>query len=493
MSRELCSIIENNGTVNCYLTDQFGIPLPTNEGIECAEVNPNRRRDVNVTLPSGEVSTLQEVRLFKRGFIVIEAFDNEFECVSEPIPFNFTERVLLCAPRGTDVTCSITEFNCLPNIVCRDGELVSIEIDLTICQEIKSVYNTVIDVATRACQPREALSEFCPSPTTFKTNDRITNKGKQQDFEQTCISTEKVYDWIIQDTNQQIRADDVSFTCGPCQIALFVPAVIMCERELSGTVLCNGERIANQEVFISVDPDIASVDPNPALTDENGHFFTTLDVPVGTEPTIATVTATTTIEEHEFSTSLDTILVCESECQLFLFGPDSINCVDVVEARVRCNEKVIPGANVLFESDRPDLVSFDPNPATTGELGVALTTVNIEPDTPPTQVTITATTTVDGEDLEETIELTVGCESRNCTITIEAPSLITCEGEITGTVTCHGDPVEGAIVEFNNFPIVGEFDPNPAITNASGNYSTTITIPKPTPIMSSVINGYYYS
>ncbi|GEN45060.1 hypothetical protein [Alkalibacillus haloalkaliphilus] len=77
MSREICSIIENNGTVNCYLTDQFGIPLPVNEGIECAEVDPNRRRDVNVTLPSGEVTTLQEVTLFKRGFIVIEAFDNE--------------------------------------------------------------------------------------------------------------------------------------------------------------------------------------------------------------------------------------------------------------------------------------------------------------------------------------------------------------------------------------------------------------------------------
>ncbi|GEN45061.1 hypothetical protein [Alkalibacillus haloalkaliphilus] len=121
------------------------------------------------------------------------------------------------------------------------------------------------------------------------------------------------------------------------------------------------------------------------------------------------------------------------------------------------------------------------------KLGVAFTTVNIEPDTPPTQVTITATTTVDGEDLGETIVLTVGCEDRNCAITIEAPALITCEGEITGTVTCDGIAVEDAVVEFNNFPIVGEFNPNPATTDGSGNYSTTLTVPESTPLISTVI------
>ncbi|NBJ71630.1 hypothetical protein D1839_19675 [Roseburia sp. 1XD42-34] len=64
-----------------------------------------------------------------------------------------------------------------------------------------------------------------------------------------------------------------------------------------------------------------------------------------------------------------------------------------------------------------------------------------------------------------------------------------CEGEITGTVTCEGNPVEGAIIEFSDFPVVGTFIPNPAVSGADGSFTTTLTIPEGTPLVSTTITA----
>ncbi|KAB8135811.1 hypothetical protein F9U64_10905 [Gracilibacillus oryzae] len=58
---------------------------------------------------------------------------------------------------------------------------------------------------------------------------------------------------------------------------------------------------------------------------------------------------------------------------------------------------------------------------------------------------------------------------------------MTCEGEITGTLTCDGIPQEGVLINFSSFPDTGTFDPDPAITEADGTFTTTLTIPEGTP------------
>ncbi|QAS54552.1 hypothetical protein HLI_04185 [Halobacillus litoralis] len=72
---------------------------------------------------------------------------------------------------------------------------------------------------------------------------------------------------------------------------------------------------------------------------------------------------------------------------------------------------------------------------------------------------------------------------------MNADALITCDGEITGLLTCEGSPVEGAMIEFSIFPTVGTFDPNPATTLADGSFSTTLTIPEGTALLSTSITA----
>ncbi|NDI33223.1 beta-propeller fold lactonase family protein [Chengkuizengella sediminis] len=67
------------------------------------------------------------------------------------------------------------------------------------------------------------------------------------------------------------------------------------------------------------------------------------------------------------------------------------------------------------------------------------------------------------------------------TITLEVPSEINCQGCITGNVTSDGVcPVEGADVFFSSsLPNSVSFDPNPAITDNNGEYSSMVTVAPP--------------
>ncbi|WP_406945452.1 hypothetical protein ACJA3J_02840 [Halobacillus sp. SY10] len=70
-------------------------------------------------------------------------------------------------------------------------------------------------------------------------------------------------------------------------------------------------------------------------------------------------------------------------------------------------------------------------------------------------------------------------------LTINVPELITCDAIITGNLSCPlGTPVEGAEVFFSDFPEdVVFYDPNPAITDANGDFSTTVTVLPGTPLV----------
>ncbi|NDI33152.1 YncE family protein [Chengkuizengella sediminis] len=67
-------------------------------------------------------------------------------------------------------------------------------------------------------------------------------------------------------------------------------------------------------------------------------------------------------------------------------------------------------------------------------------------------------------------------------ITLNLPQQVTCQGTLTGTVTNNGFPVEGAEVTLTSSePSDVSFDPNPAITDENGDYTSSMTIAPDTP------------
>ncbi|WP_432664405.1 hypothetical protein R9X47_28245 [Wukongibacter baidiensis] len=64
------------------------------------------------------------------------------------------------------------------------------------------------------------------------------------------------------------------------------------------------------------------------------------------------------------------------------------------------------------------------------------------------------------------------------TISLEVPMEINCQGSISGLVTSDGvSPVEGAQVSFaSSEPNSISFDPNPAVTNENGEYTSSVTV-----------------
>ncbi|MFC4388004.1 hypothetical protein ACFOZ1_09310 [Gracilibacillus marinus] len=500
MNPELCELLDNGGIVSCHITDEYGNPINplSHHSTLCEEISSEKREDVTFTIENGTQITLQNVTLRKSGYVVVQVSNGIDTCVSEPIPFCKIEHVLLCAPKGTDILCTITGFSCDATIHCMNGQFDSVDIALNFCQDIKAIYPITIQLTADFCQPRETfIPNACTYPIPPNSCENIDNttilhpqqnQSRQQQTEDVCIQTEKVYDWVTSQTNISIRktADQAPFICDVCSIGMFVPAVIVCEHIISGQVTCNGEPVANAPVTFSATSDAISFNPNPVFTDATGHFETVATVDEGTEDTEITITATTVANDEELSITLPTIIRCAEEpCLLLLFGPEIVNCSDVISGRVRCGNTFIPDVEVTLSAN-PAIVTFNPNPTFTGLNGNYFSGISVPPGTPLTDVEITASATVEGELLSETITVSVLCE-RDCELTISAPPLITCEGEITGTLLCDGLPVSGVEVAFNDFPNIGTFSPNPAITAADGTFSTTLTIPEGTPLLSTTI------
>lgn len=128
--------------INCFLADENGNRLnPKKEGsISCQEImQAGGRKNVTATFPNGNRVILQKVKLFKRGYVVVEANDKKGNrCQTEPIPFHFEEAFLLCAPPGTFVDCHITYFDCTATIHCdRNKKLQNIFVVIDLCQEVQ--------------------------------------------------------------------------------------------------------------------------------------------------------------------------------------------------------------------------------------------------------------------------------------------------------------------------------------------------------------------
>ncbi|MCD5325388.1 MULTISPECIES: hypothetical protein [Pontibacillus] len=475
MNPDICFLIENGATVSCFLSDEEGNPVRT-DAITCEEVGD--REDVLYTLPDGQEVTLQNVFIQKQGFVVVEINGEDGGCLSNPIPFMLFEQLLLCAPQGTEVECEATKFRCRASVVCRNGEFISVKLWIETCQNVQVVAETCLEIEGRVCAPRPLMEpEQTCLPLTKKSSKPMisgTWKSPSQKYPH-AIRANKVYDWVIfnQKEERTIPADEVDFTCSPCEVGLFVPATIICSRELSGNVRCGGAPIVGAEVTLSSDSVRVTFDMNPVYTDEHGNFTVVANVEVGV-PEDATITATTTIDEVEYSITLPTKISCRSEeCVLFVFEPDLLECNGVLEGRVRCGETLIEGAVVTFNSNDTN-VTVTPDSDTTGTNGNFLVGLSATPGTSGA-ATITVTASFDGNVLMQDVLVNYNCPSQTCSLTLDPlPALITCTGNISGNISCGNVGQEGVEITFTAIPSVVTIPPT--MSDVNGDFEAPITV-----------------
>ncbi|WP_406945453.1 hypothetical protein ACJA3J_02845 [Halobacillus sp. SY10] len=437
MNPDLCELLANDGFLRCYLTNMEGIPVdaPTCEELQ----QQGGRENIEVLLPGGEQAMLQIVRIKSEGYVVIEVGDEDSLCISDPIPFCFVETLILCAQDGTTVSCEVMEFECQPCVNCRDGEFESLDIQFNVCLSVQTEADVVIEVEAGFCQPREPITppscDFsvpnqCPPLFPLGREAQEVDKEDEEECnsdvvkpktlartrlqESACVSVAKVYDWVIQQKTLErtIDAADINFMCNPCEIHLFVPADIVCDRFLSGKVICGDvDEIEGAEVTFSAEPAIVDFVPDSVFTDDHGNFEVEAIIEAVTEPTPVVITATTVVNGEMIQTSLPTIVQCLTDpCIIELFAPEEIFCDGFVSGRVRCDGRVIEGVAVTLESSNPAIVTFDPNPVVTGSLGDYFAGVILEDETPPQTITITASATVEGQPISNSVDVFVECD-----------------------------------------------------------------------------------
>ncbi|WP_018933623.1 carboxypeptidase-like regulatory domain-containing protein [Gracilibacillus lacisalsi] len=332
MNPELCELLDRGGVISCFLTNSEGKQIDpfAPSSLLCEEIpQPQGREDVPVTLPSREQIILQKVYLRKSGYIVIQVTNELDTCMSEPIPFCQIEQLLLCAPEGTEIDCSITDFRCVASVQCRNNAYQSVQIALDICQSVQSVANTTVNLVGHLCSPRNEITlTQCASPPVNTTKQVLKGDGTSPPSftdekeintankttlqqEEIYVNTRRVVDWVVQQSTIKLykNADKIAFVCDICTINLLVPAVT-CENTITGSVECDGEPVAGASVIFTAAPDIVDITPNPATSDEFGQFETVVTVPEGTASTDITVTASTVINDQEISSTATTTVQC---------------------------------------------------------------------------------------------------------------------------------------------------------------------------------------
>ncbi|MEK5443684.1 S-Ena type endospore appendage [Fredinandcohnia sp. FSL W7-1320] len=146
--------------VKCFLSNQEGIlhhshKLPP---ITCTEVPQMYGRDsLTLTLPDWNTVVLQKVKVMKVGYVIFHFFYNR-DCIftTEPIKFIAEDKVLLKAPKHTEVDCEVLEADCQVDEINIGDSGISFEIKLKISlyQKIMSVEEVIVEVEGHFSKPR---------------------------------------------------------------------------------------------------------------------------------------------------------------------------------------------------------------------------------------------------------------------------------------------------------------------------------------------------
>lgn len=157
-----------NVKVDCSLTDADGLPIPINAQLDITEIPP--RQDVQLRV-DGTLVTLQRVSFRKSLYAVLTVSGvnpvdgTQFLITSDPVPFNFVETALLCAPIGTTLSVKVSNYSCSA-VINSDatGAITGFGLEIFVCQSIQAIAPVTVKLSTSFCSPRDDLLEQCIGP-----------------------------------------------------------------------------------------------------------------------------------------------------------------------------------------------------------------------------------------------------------------------------------------------------------------------------------------
>lgn len=133
----------------------------------CQEIKQHpSRHNVQIILPSGETIELQKVKVLVKGLVEIIILDKHGKIliVSDDIPFVTAQTFYLCAPKGTDLHCKVTYFQCNSDFVCTD-DFEELDISILLCLDIQMETVMKLEIEGINCKPRNELAVedvLCP-------------------------------------------------------------------------------------------------------------------------------------------------------------------------------------------------------------------------------------------------------------------------------------------------------------------------------------------
>lgn len=125
--------------------------------VGCEEKPGSTREDVTVTVGGNQI-TLQRVVIRKFGTYEITIIDTSSNLIHCRYTKNFVrfEKVLLCAPTGTTIDCSIVSTATTIEVL-DVVENTFVNVDIVICQSIQVKANVKLMVEAELCQPRAEI------------------------------------------------------------------------------------------------------------------------------------------------------------------------------------------------------------------------------------------------------------------------------------------------------------------------------------------------
>ncbi|KMK94707.1 hypothetical protein VL03_07755 [Rossellomorea marisflavi] len=249
---------------------------------------------------------------------------------------------------------------------------------------------------------------------------------------------------------------------------------------LSGRLICDGNAIARAPITFTITSQSKRVvvNPNPAITQNDGTYSATVVPFIGINETI-TIVASTRIGGIEVVSEARQLTVRCVKCVnpvIFIKKVSTINCDGVISGTVLCDGVPIPNVPVTLSG--PPFLQFEPEVPITDVNGVFTSRVTVSSGTLFQEAEITASAVVSGIEVSTSRIITAGCLfCRNPELTLNTPKkVIGCEGaELTGKLTCGGIPFPGASIAFILTPQEGvTIVPDPAVTGEDGSYRARI-------------------
>jgi ribosomal protein S27E len=269
---------------------------------------------------------------------------------------------------------------------------------------------------------------------------------------------------------------------------------ISCSGTIRGKVRCDLRPLKGVTVNLTSSFDgITFENPNP-VTDSRGEFVTTAIVDRNTPITPnVIITAAAVIIEETIRSSITARVECINcpdpiitPTQAVQAAPSQLRTVTCpgtpISGRITCEGLPIPNVEVSFEvTSASGKVIVTPNPTLSNNEGVYSATILAFPGAREI-VTIVTTATIGGTTVRSEPEsyevICPGCE--NLEITFDGPNQISCNGTISGRLTCDNEPVANIPITLSGSPILNIITPNP-VTNENGEFSSVVTINFNTP------------